>query len=160
MGGVLTVENPYVAEARLKKIRKYMPVSKSVNTACTEGKLRYTKEIEYEPVFNLGSNMIESFSRLNKAERIEKQLPGLDCGTCGAPNCKALSRDIVKGEASENDCIYFLKEKLHDVSGELERLTKELKYDTTGDHVKENLAMAEEYFEKIKNDLAALDRDS
>ncbi len=158
VGGVLTVENPYVAEARLKKIRKYMPVSQNANSEETKSKLMYTKEIEYEPVFNLGSNMIESFSRLNKAERIEKQLPGLNCGTCGAPNCKALSQDIVKGEASENDCIYFLRQRLHDMSGEIERLSKEIEYDPEGMHVKESLTMAADYFEKIRNDLSALDR--
>jgi len=158
VGGVLTVENPYVAEARLKKIRKYMPVSLSENTEDTEAELHYTKEIEYKPVFNLGSNMIESFSRLNKAERIEKQFPGLDCGTCGAPNCKALSQDIVKGEASENDCIYFLRQKLHEMSGEIEKLSKEILYDPEGLHAKENITMAADYFEKIRSDLSALER--
>ncbi len=160
VGGVLTVENPYVAEARLKKVRKYMPVSVSSVDGEAESILRYGEPIEYQPVFSLGSSIIESFARLNQAERIEKQLPGLDCGTCGAPNCKALSQDIVKGEASENDCIYFLRDKLHKMSDEIERLSREIRYDTEGVHAKENLAMAGEYFEKIKNDLAALDKDA
>lgn len=160
VGGVLTVENPYVAEARLKKVRKELPDYISGVTKEAEKILQYKDAIEYKPVFNLGSSIIESFSRLNQAERIEKQLPGLDCGTCGAPNCRALSQDIVKGEASENDCIYFLREKLHFMTGELERLSNEIKYDVEGKHASENLALAAEYFEKIKKDLAALDKDT
>ena len=27
-----------------------------------------------------------------------KRLPGLDCGSCGAPTCRALAEDIVRGE--------------------------------------------------------------
>ena len=41
---------------------------------------------------------------------ITAELPGLDCGSCGAPTCKALAEDIVRGEASVNDCIFVLRE--------------------------------------------------
>ncbi|WP_347559923.1 (Fe-S)-binding protein [Clostridium sp. AM58-1XD] len=51
----------------------------------------------FEPVFSLGSTMMESFARLNQVERLVKKLPGLDCGSCGAPTCKALAEDIVRG---------------------------------------------------------------
>lgn len=116
VGGVLTVENPYVAEVKLKRLRKYMPVAKShmndEKNAQVCQQIRWTKEVEYEPVFNLGDNMIESLSRLNQVERLTKKLPGLDCGSCGAPTCRALAEDIVRGEASEKDCIYRIKDDL------------------------------------------------
>ena len=63
-------------------------------------------------MFNLGETMMESFSRLNQVERLTKRLPGLDCGSCGAPTCRALAEDIVRGEASEKDCIYRIKDDL------------------------------------------------
>ena len=44
------------------------------------------------------------------------------------------------------------------MSGEIERLSKEIEYDPEGMHVKESLTMAADYFEKIRNDLSALDR--
>lgn len=116
VGGVLTVENPYVAEVKLKRLRKYMPVAKSHigDNLDQEAKrkLSWTRELEYEPVFNLGETMMESFSRLNQVERLTKRLPGLDCGSCGAPTCRALAEDIVRGEASEKDCIYRIKDDL------------------------------------------------
>ena len=73
----------------------------------------------FEPVFNLGNTLTESFSRFNQVERICKKLPGLDCGSCGAPTCKALAEDIVRGEADEKDCIYYLRENLHKLTEEV-----------------------------------------
>ena len=34
----------------------------------------------------------------------------MDCGSCGAPTCRALAEDVVRGFASEDDCIYRLRE--------------------------------------------------
>ena len=33
------------------------------------------------------------------------ELPGIDCGACGAPNCRAFAEDVVRGVASRADCI-------------------------------------------------------
>ena len=63
VGGVLTVENPYVAEVKLKHLRKYMPVARShMDMEDTiEDMVPWTTSVEYEPVFSLGDNMMESF---------------------------------------------------------------------------------------------------
>lgn len=122
VGGVLTVENPYVARVKLKNLRKYMPVAK--NHMDISGFMPYwTGEVEYEPVFNLGETMIESFERLAKAEELCKELPGLDCGSCGAPTCKALAEDVARGVADKNDCIHILREYVHKLSDEISHLS-------------------------------------
>ena len=119
VGGVLTVENPYVAEVKLKRLNKYMPVSRSHMDEETRPIVDWTAPVEFEPVFNLGTTLEESFSRFNQVERICRKLPGLDCGSCGAPTCKALAEDIVRGEAREQDCIYFFRDSLQKLSGEV-----------------------------------------
>lgn len=119
VGGVLTVENPYVAEVKLKWLNKYMPVAKSHLDEEARAVVDWDQAVEFEPVFNLGETLAESFSRFNQVERICKKLPGLDCGSCGAPTCKALAEDIVRGEADEKDCIYHLRENLHKMSQEV-----------------------------------------
>ena len=119
VGGVLTVENPYVAEVKLKWLNKYMPVAKSRLDQDARAIVDWDEPVEFEPVFNLGDTLAESFSRFNQVERICKKLPGLDCGSCGAPTCKALAEDIVRGEADEKDCIYHLRENLHKMSQEV-----------------------------------------
>lgn len=124
VGGVLTVENPYVAEVKLKWLHKYMPVSRSHLKEEDKEFVAWTAPVEFEPVFNLGNTLIESFSRFNQVERICKKLPGLDCGSCGAPTCKALAEDIVRGEAEERDCIYHLRENLQKMSEEVSIMTE------------------------------------
>lgn len=118
VGGVLTVENPYVARVKLKNLRKYMPVSK--NHMELKGNMAYwTKNVEYEPVFNLGETVAESFKRLAKAEKLYEHFPGLDCGSCGAPTCKAFAEDVVRGLAEENECIHIMREYMHKLSDEI-----------------------------------------
>ena len=38
-------------------------------------------------------------------------LPGIDCGSCGAPTCRAFAEDVIKGLAERDGCpIKALKE--------------------------------------------------
>lgn len=114
IGGVLNVENPYVAETKIKQLRKYQPVSRShLDLEVDYDKiLNWENKVEYEPVFRLGDTMLESFMKMNEVEKIYETLPGLDCGSCGAPDCRAMAEDMAKGEAQEYDCIHLLKELL------------------------------------------------
>ncbi len=122
VGGVLQVENPFLAKTKLKILRKYMPIA-SIHLSDYEPKNKYwDKTIEYEPVFRLGSSVKESMMLLREADDIEKRLPGLDCGSCGAPTCRALAEDIVKGLAKETDCVPLLKKYLHKISEDMSKL--------------------------------------
>jgi iron only hydrogenase large subunit-like protein len=122
VGGVLQVENPYVAKAKLKALRKYMPVARSHIKDSIPDYAFWGNDLEYMPVFNLGSDFMESLEKMSKAEEIEKRLPGLDCGSCGAPSCKALAEDIVRGVAHEKDCIFLLRDYIHRMTDDLKGL--------------------------------------
>ena len=126
VGGVLTVENPYVALVKLKHLRKYMPIAcNHVESSDSLQGAYWSQDVEYEPVFRLGSNRRESIARMARVEELCERFPGLDCGSCGAPTCKALAEDIVRGEAKEHDCIHILKEYIHRLSGEMSKLDGE-----------------------------------
>ncbi len=157
VGGVLNVENPYVAEVKLKRLRKYMPVARSHMDMedHAEEMIPWTTGVQYEPVFSLGGNMMESFARLNQVERLCKKLPGLDCGSCGAPTCKALAEDIVRGQASENDCVYYLRENLHKLSEEVSILADDLHEGDKGGQ--ETLRILKEYIQRISDEMSLLD---
>lgn len=122
VGGVLTVENPYVARVRLKRLRKYLPVA--CNHIDTEDltNANWTEDVQFEPVFNIGKNMRDSINKMTRVEELCDRFPGLDCGSCGAPTCKALAEDIVRGVAMEEDCIHILRDYIHKLSDELSRL--------------------------------------
>ena len=155
VGGVLTVENPYVAEVKLKRLRKYMPVARSHMHESEENVIKWTTGVQYEPVFRLGNNMMESFSRLNQVERLMKKFPGLDCGSGGAPTCKALAEDIVRGDAGETDCVYYLRENLHRLSEGGAVLADDLH--SKDKNSQDTLNTLKEYIRRISKEMSYLD---
>lgn len=112
VGGVLTVENPYIAKARLKQMRKYRPMAVAHLPQGEEEGLLWEKQLLYAPVMELGDSRRESYARAARMEDIVKRLPGLDCGSCGAPTCRSLAEDIVRGTATERDCVVRLREEM------------------------------------------------
>ncbi len=113
VGGSLTYENPYVAKARMKRLRKYLPVSCSrLETSDVPDEMYWTKELVATDVMKLADSVPEAMRKMAEKQAILKRLPGLDCGTCGAPSCVALADDIVRGFASETDCVFRLRDKL------------------------------------------------
>lgn len=119
VGGTMSMENPYIAKARLQTLRRYLPVSQnwlynSGNEADTWIPDEYFfKELPtYQPINRLSGNMSESFKMMADIEKIVKRLPDIDCGSCGAPSCHAFAEDIVLGEATENDCIFRMREQI------------------------------------------------
>ena len=122
VGGVLAVENPYLARVKLNILRKYLPVSGSHLENTVPPRAFLETKIEYVPVFRLGENLEESVSMMQKVEELTERLPGLDCGCCGAPTCRALAEDVARGSASEKDCIHILKKYIHQFTDELSKI--------------------------------------
>ncbi len=123
VGGVLTVENPYVANAKLKRIRKTLaPYKNKLDTAQDEMSFTWEVPVEYEPVMELDRDMSVAMEKLKKMREIEARLYGMDCGSCGAPSCKALAEDIVRGFSSEEACIYKIREEMRAITKGLTHL--------------------------------------
>ena len=114
VGGVLTVENPFVGKVKLKRLRKYMPVARNHLHKEEILDAYWTKEVKYEPVFNLGLDIKESIEKIAMVEELCKKFPGLDCGSCGAPTCRALAEDVVRGAAGEMDCIHIFRQFINE----------------------------------------------
>ena len=111
VGGVLAMENPFVAKNRLHTLRRYMPVSLNKDTGdYIPEKYFFTDLPNYNPLNRLSDNIGESMRLMARIQALRKELPGIDCGTCGAPTCRAFAEDIVMGNADQNDCIIAYKE--------------------------------------------------
>ena len=120
VGGVLTVENPYVAQARIQKLRKYLPVTLNHLEDGDMERMNWENELQFDAnIFRLSDDIVKAMEMMDKMETILKDLPGLDCGSCGSPTCRALAEDIVKGNSKETDCIHKLKEQIHQVYNKL-----------------------------------------
>ena len=117
VGGTLNVENPYIAKARLRSLRKYLPISRN-HPEEDDGVPdqifldEFDKILDSVKVSALSEDRTVAIAKMSKVENIYKALPHLDCGSCGAPNCHALAEDIVRGDANESDCLIKLRDNV------------------------------------------------
>ena len=113
VGGVLTIQNPFIAKARLRSLRRYLPVSEHFTAEEDEylpSEFLFDDMPAYQPISRLSSSMAESMRMMADIQKIKETLPGIDCGSCGAPNCRALAEDIVKGQSNIEKCLIRLRE--------------------------------------------------
>jgi hypothetical protein len=120
VGGVFTAENGYVARARIKRLRKYMPMS--CNRAEDAGDpvaLQWSRPLKENPALRLADNVEDAMRLMQKAEQVFTALPKLDCGACGAPSCHALAQDVALGLAQETDCIFLMRRQIQEIATRL-----------------------------------------
>ncbi|MBQ9805976.1 MAG: 4Fe-4S binding protein [Clostridia bacterium] len=108
VGGVMALENPFVAKARLQTLRRYLPVSQSF---LSDEEREYIPEYyffenlpTYRPIQRLSENFAESLRMMADIQKLRDALPGIDCGACGAPTCRAFAEDVVRGTAKRSGC--------------------------------------------------------
>ena len=125
VGGTMTVENPFIAKARLTSLRRYLPVS--LNFPPKESgdyipdDFFFNDLPAYTPISRLGNTLGESMKMMADIQKLKETLPGIDCGSCGAPTCRAFAEDIVKGNATQQQCVVMMKQKLEKRIEELEK---------------------------------------
>lgn len=130
VGGPLVFENGFVAKSRITTLcasleKRTIPEAK-VEKAMEEGITQSTQKVTPLEVLKLDDDFMKAMRMMEQIEEITARLPGLDCGSCGSPSCRALAEDIVRGSAVELDCIFLLKEKVRHLADEMEGLLKKL----------------------------------
>lgn len=116
VGGAMTVANAYIAQARLQSLKRYLPVSPNRPTDREIPTGFFTDEkVEYDAGVSLSSDRAEAMRMMGEIESITKCLPGIDCGSCGAPTCMAFAEDIVKNETNIDECTIIMRELFHEV---------------------------------------------
>ena len=108
VGGVLTIQNPFIAKARLQTLRRYLPISKN-QISKEDGEYipdyyLFDDLPEYMPISRLSDSIAKSMRMLADIHSFKDTLPGIDCGSCGAPTCRAFAEDVIKGLASSDEC--------------------------------------------------------
>lgn len=130
VGGALTVENRFIASVRLKKLAERLGIKSNVHETSIEKDFKkgyYFLEEEIKPTpSKLDDDMATAIKKLEMLEKTLKELPGLDCGSCGSPNCRALAEDIVQRRANETDCVFKLREKVRQLVAEVLDLSQKL----------------------------------
>lgn len=119
VGGALNIVNPYISKARLQSLKRYLPVSQnritSIGSDNADGEIPeeilWNNELSYNPITKLDDNFASAIQKMANIQLICSRFPDLDCGSCGAPSCRALAEDVVSGEAYEEDCIMNYKDE-------------------------------------------------
>lgn len=112
VGGPLTIENPFIARSRMKNLAKELSDSsfseeeiKRQVEMYDNGFIRLTEPIEPKAIMRLDDDIAKSMQKMEMIKEMMKYLPGIDCGVCGAPTCRAFAEDIVKGKSQKSICI-------------------------------------------------------
>lgn len=133
IGGPLTVDSRFVAGHRMQQRLARMRAEDAAGGVAEPeynqapyltGYSRGT--IEPRPIMRLDEDIFKAMYKVELMEQTLKKLPGLDCGSCGSPNCKALAEDIVQGTASETDCVFKLRERVRDLAREMVDLAEKM----------------------------------
>lgn len=124
VGGAMTVENPFVAKARLQTLRRYLPVSRTKPQDEEKDYIPqsyfFDKLPTYLPIQRLSANFGESLRMMSEIQKFREDLPGIDCGACGAPNCRAFAEDVIRGIAEKDGCMILRERRLTEMLREKE----------------------------------------
>lgn len=124
LGGPLTVENPFISKGNLKNEIEQIEKNQAHRIEKSDNIDEYVwkSTVKYRPILKLDDDMMKALEKMHKIDKITEGLYDLDCGACGAPSCRALAEDIVRGDAKETDCIFKLRERLNSIADQLHQI--------------------------------------
>lgn len=128
VGGALNVENTYVAKEIIRQICKNYserPLDDLEETFSLEDFL-WNVPIKQQQSLLLDTVPEVALLKMEAVDDILKNLPGIDCGACGAPNCRALAEDIVQDQADLMDCIFIFRERVTSLAEDMVKISRKL----------------------------------
>lgn len=117
-GGALNIVNPFLGARRISQQSKKKDSQKTPEHYDIS-RLKWQKKVSENVPAPLDDDLGVAMQKMEEIEHLLKLLPKLDCGSCGAPTCKALAEDIVRGFGNENDCVFLMRERVSELAKEL-----------------------------------------
>jgi iron only hydrogenase large subunit-like protein len=139
VGGPLTVEDPFVAKNRIDELRTTRSEKfgieenrppdltfDEINALIDAGEFNLKMTPGPRPTLTLGTDITETIALMKKLEAVFASLPGIDCGSCGAPTCRAFAEDVVLGKAHITDCTFKLRQRIQELAKQMGTLSEQL----------------------------------
>jgi hypothetical protein len=126
VGGPLTIENPFVAKALIQERTKESKKTRISAEKCDWRKYQWTVATETQTPFLLDEKPEVAMLKMAAIDDLVKGLPGLDCGACGSPTCRALAEDVVQEHSSMVDCIFLLKQNMSELAEAMFNLSRKI----------------------------------
>lgn len=125
VGGPLNIPNSFVGRVHLREL-----IARSGNqppyfseeellAMYENGHFESKEPIQPRPIMTLDDDVAKALVKMERLDQITKELPGLDCGACGSPSCRALAEDIIRGIAFETDCVIKLRDRIKILAQEI-----------------------------------------
>lgn len=116
VGGPLEVENRFLAKSRILDLvnaagDRAVIDHKDVSRLYHRDFLSFDHPVTPAETPPLDPDPARAIRKAKRREKIFANLPHKDCAACGAPDCRTLAEDIVRGLAETTDCPFVKKEK-------------------------------------------------
>jgi len=115
VGGPLEVENRFLAKSRILHLvnaagERTVVDHKDMSRLYHRNFLSFESPVRPHEAPPLDANPARAIQKARRREKLFAKLPHKDCATCGAPDCRTLADDVVRGQAKISDCP-FVEEK-------------------------------------------------
>lgn len=116
VGGPMEIENRFLAKSRILQLI-VLAGERAVVDPKDASRLYHKNFLSFDhPVTPVASSPLDSdqsraIRKARRRDRLSAELPRKDCGVCGAPDCRTLADDIVRGRAHLADCPFVGREK-------------------------------------------------
>ena len=129
VGGTLTVENPYIARGRvLRMVEQYgsepSQDRQRIRDLYTADYFSLDGTITPTPVQPLDDDIARAIHKMHRRNQIYETLPRIDCGACGAPTCMTFAADVVRGDASADQCVFLAMKSFESISKNLHEVAE------------------------------------
>jgi Na+-translocating ferredoxin:NAD+ oxidoreductase RNF subunit RnfB len=120
IGGNLTVDNIYVTLSKIHRLLAELPDGDPELEAEVERRYRtedfsLRRRLRPRARQRTADNLKERVQRIKTGETVNKALPGLNCGLCGAPTCKTFANDVAAGHARRDECVFLSEKRLNEL---------------------------------------------
>jgi Fe-S-cluster-containing hydrogenase component 2 len=110
IGGSLTVENPYVARSKIIRLleifgEKPRQEKNAIKKLYRQKYFSLGETLVLRPVKPLDEDVARAIELMKQKQNIYRDLPKINCGACGSPNCLAFAEDVVRGQVDMTGCI-------------------------------------------------------
>ncbi|MBA4389834.1 MAG: ferredoxin [Syntrophus sp. (in: bacteria)] len=130
VGGPLNIQNNFVGRVHLRNLigqcgaKPAHYAEKELLTMYEKGHFESTEPIRPNAIMTLDKDVSKALIKMEHLDQLTDELPGLDCGACGSPNCRALAEDIIRGIAFETDCVIKLRDRVKTLAEEIFELAR------------------------------------
>jgi anti-sigma regulatory factor (Ser/Thr protein kinase)/Fe-S-cluster-containing hydrogenase component 2 len=98
-GSPLLSENPFIARSR------WLEGFGTPDVTATA--IRRPEPFVARAGLRLDEDMAKAIEKLSRIDEMTRNLPGKDCGRCGAPTCSAFAEDVVLERVDKDVCVYL-----------------------------------------------------